>query len=37
VRPECGSSSLTVELGQASHDRLGRLEATLKDMAAKLI
>ena len=36
VNAERDSSSLTVELGQASLDRLGRLEAVLRDMADRL-
>ena len=33
---ERGSRSLTIELGQASHERLDRLEAAVHDMVAKL-
>ena len=35
--PECGSRSLTIELGQASRDKLERLEAAVDGIAAKLI
>jgi hypothetical protein len=35
--PRCGPNNLTVELGQASSDRLERLEAVLDGIAAILI
>lgn len=35
--PERGSSSLTIELGQASRDRLERLEAALDGITARLV